>query len=400
MIYYLILSLISFLSFLPALGLYFVGDDYSFLAIDQLTYPLFIHPQIYHYVPIPWVILLILKYFFKTNPFPYHFLVLIIHIVNVLLVKKISALFFKRKIWQFICALLFSVFFANYEVVFWITGIFIALSFTFYLLCFSYFAKLLKNSNFKNFLLFNLFFCLSILSHEYGLTVLIFCLGFMLYKSKINFKLLFPPALIFSIVSLIKAANINSSLLANSSNPRRFAVSLFNFITYAGFPNPFYWEILYIFKKNILVVSVFTLMTLIFSVLLIKKIINNKLVVYQISVIILSGILFSLTSWTQMRYFYYFAFPSSIIWVCIFSKFKNKLLLKLSLILFIAPQIIFLMQRTKEWTQASKIVRNETCQSITNNKNLISSIGDDRWKAYIFTYPENMADFLFDSKCN
>jgi hypothetical protein len=175
---------------------------------------------------------------------------------------------------------------------------------------------------------------------------------------------------------------------------------LFNFITYAGFPNPFYWEILYIFKKNIFVVSVFILMTLIFSVLLIKKIINNKLVVYQISVIILSGILFSLTSWTQMRYFYFLAFPSSIIWVCFFSKFKNKLLLNFLLILFIIPQVIFLTFRAKEWTKASRIVKNETCQSIIKEENLINSIGDDRWKAYVFTYSENAAEFLFDSKCN
>jgi len=393
MIYYLILSLISFLSFFSALELYFVGDDYSFLVINNLTHPISIHLQNYHYVPIPWIILLITKYFFKTNPLPYHFLVLLIHTINVLLVKKISGLFFKKEVWQFICALLFSIFFANYEVVFWITGIFIALSFTFYLLSFNYFVKLLKNSNFKNFLLFNLFFSLSILSHEYGLTVLIFCLGFMLYKSKRNFKLLFPPALIFGFVSLIKAANINSSLLANTSNLHRFIVSLFNFITYAGFPNPFYWEILYIFKKNILIVTVFMLMTLIFSVLLIKKIINNKLVIYQIAVIILSGVLFSLTSWTQMRYFYYLALPSAIIWVCIFSKFKNRIIVIILLILFIIPQLIFLYQRQKDWKLASDIIRKQGCNSP-------KSIGDDRWKAYVLTDIINATEFLSLKNCD
>jgi len=401
----LLLILISFLTYLPALSFFFVGDDYGYLTVDKITTPLFVQPTLYHYVPIPWVILLIVKYFFKTNPFPYHFLVVIIHLINVLLVKKFAKYFFNNEDkWPFICALLFSLYFANYEVVFWITGFFIAISLTFYLLAFNFFARFLHDKKNKNYWLFIIFYLCSILSHEFGVSLLIFCFVYLLLKKGVK-KLkegvgyFLIPVIIFGLVSFIKIIGLTVSPFASPVNLTRWIISVLSFLDYTVYPNPFFWEVIYQINK----LSVLTIISLGLILFGMRKI---KGVNLQIVVIIMISGLFSVTSWPQMRYLYFLAFSSSLFWTYLLRRINNKLIITLMIVFLITPQWLFIQARAKEWMKASTIAKNvvqslssENVCFLAKNKNYPAALGNNRWKAYIIFHPQPLIKFFFNKEC-
>lgn len=410
MIYYIILTFIIWLLYHPALNFYFAGDDFSFLAANSLKNIIFINPYIYHYLPIPWLILLGLKTLFFTNPLPYHVLAILIHLINSFLVFNLSRHFIKEKIWRLLTTIFFIIFFANFESIFWITGIYIALSLTFFLIGFKFFLRFLGRFKIIDYIIYAFSFLLSILSHEYGITLIFFCFFYLIFcKRKVqNFKKItiytLVPITFFIVISILKIFIVKGPLMASPVSIKRFLASLINFYSYVILPNPYFWDLFYNLRKllNISVLTVVLLIFLSFFFILAKK--NNKNFLFLFSWITVAIILFSVTSWPQMRYFYFLAFPISIMWINIIKKIENKILLIVILMIWIFPHLLFLQQRSREWLTASQITKQQLNKKLSceefGQMNWTKWIGDDRWKAYVITNPEASYKFLYGLNCN
>src|SRR3990172_2345455 len=92
-----LIILISFLFYLPSLKFFFISDDFYFLSFKTIQDVISIKPDFYHYNPVFWFIIWITKYFFSLNPFPFHLITILVHIVNVILVFYLGNLLLKDK---------------------------------------------------------------------------------------------------------------------------------------------------------------------------------------------------------------------------------------------------------------------------------------------------------------
>ena len=126
------------------------------------------------YRPMDTIQYLISFNIFKTNPFGYHFISIILHIINVLLIFSLANILFKNKATAFIISLLFL----SHPI---LTEAIDSISFNddllvtlFYLLSFIFYLKFKENDKKKLFfyLLSLLFLLISLLSKEMGITLI------------------------------------------------------------------------------------------------------------------------------------------------------------------------------------------------------------------------------------
>jgi hypothetical protein len=176
---YLIAIIMSFVFILnyPKLHLYFLSDDFAFIYFYQHLSQVFTATAIYHLNPVPQFFVFYLgNRLAGFNPVYYHILTLLLHLINVFLVFKLAGLLFRNKLTSAVASLLFAVYFMNYEVVYWMTGIFYILLTVFYI---STLLLLIRYLNEKKKIYYALFvsaFALALLTMEQGVTLLGACI--------------------------------------------------------------------------------------------------------------------------------------------------------------------------------------------------------------------------------
>jgi hypothetical protein len=172
---YLVGLIIGFVFILnyPKLHLYFLSDDFVFMR--YLT-EIFGARGSYHMNPIPRFFFFYIGYHFVgLNPLYYHLITLLLHTANVLLVFKLAQKLLNNKWISTVASLLFATYFMNYEVVYWITGIFYILLTLFFISTLIFFMRYLRKKNKIYYALFVTTFALAVFTMEQGITLLIAC---------------------------------------------------------------------------------------------------------------------------------------------------------------------------------------------------------------------------------
>ena len=161
----------------PKLHLYFLSDDFTLLHRYQSIKAVFQGSVSYHINPVPQFFVFYLGYWFAgLNPFYYHALTLLLHSINVLLVFKLTHTLLHNKWTSMTAGLLFAVYFMNYEVVYWITGVFYLLLTLFYVSALLLFMQYRKEKKKKYYILFVTAFALCVFTMEQGVTLLAACM--------------------------------------------------------------------------------------------------------------------------------------------------------------------------------------------------------------------------------
>jgi hypothetical protein len=202
----------------------------------------------------------------------------------------------------------------------------------------------------------------------------------------------------------IKILTIASS--SSPITPTKWLVSFATFLTQSFYPNPFFWEIFFQLRKDAIKLTLATVVIVIIGGWLFTRTRKVKGIGFPTIIIFLNSLMISFTSWAQMRYFYFLAFPSALFWVYLLKKIKNQWLMVVVILFLIIPQYFFIFQRYQEWAKASamskKIVSSLTdekgCEQIKKNK-YQAWIGDDRYKAYIIVHPEKVMELFFNKSC-
>ncbi|NTU47341.1 hypothetical protein HGA88_07005 [Candidatus Roizmanbacteria bacterium] len=411
----ILLVCISLIIYLPSLSFFFVGDDFANLTFHP-TDIILVRSGHNHFFPLSWLILTFFKYFFGTNAFFYHALIVTIFIINVLLVKRISAFFLKEEKLQFLTAVLFASFFANYEIVFWISTIFLNTSLLFYLAGFYFFATFLNapvwnKQKARLFLLFSSFSLLAILAQEYGISLVLLCLVYMWHRNvrwnvKGLLQLFSIPVGTFLLISITKLLIVTISLTPSAITPLRATKSFFTFFSYSLYPNPYAWELLYQMRKLYLpFIGVILVLGVLFFIGVLKYK-NKKQLAPAFLLLVGNCFMLSVTSVPQMRYFYYLAFPSALMWSLFLKDCKYRLVLIAVTIFLIVPQFFFIQERMGEWGRASNISRHivqgltkeNGCQKVKRDV-FPPWIGDDRYKAYIIAHPHTLMVLFHHTYC-
>lgn len=192
----------------------FVFDDIGQIVnntnIQSLsTIPsLFIHPVTIqeisnYYRPLPLTFYAIIYFFFQANTFPYHFIQVIFHIGNTILVFLILKNFLKRNL-SFFMSLFFLVHPINEETVVYIANLQDTLFLFFGLLAFY---LLRQKYSLKKYLILGFSLFLSLLSKETGILFILisFIYLFLFEKEKLQKSLpfLFTPLIFYSILRII-----------------------------------------------------------------------------------------------------------------------------------------------------------------------------------------------------
>ena len=144
---YLIVFIAAFVFMLnyQKLYLYFLSDDFWFVWRYRYLKDVFSTSASYHVNPVTQFFIFYLgNGIAGFNSLYYHFITLALHILNVLLVFKLAQTLFCNKWTSLAASLLFATYFMNYEVIYWITGIFYILLTFFYILTLLFFITYLK----------------------------------------------------------------------------------------------------------------------------------------------------------------------------------------------------------------------------------------------------------------
>ncbi|MBI2029249.1 glycosyltransferase family 39 protein [Candidatus Gottesmanbacteria bacterium] len=379
-----------FLFFASTLNYYFISDDFVYTRFNSISELLNLNQGEYHYNPVFWGLLFAVKQIFGLIPLSYHFLTVVIHLVNILLVYFLAKNLTKNNKIAFLSSLVFSFYFANYEVVFWITGISTSLMVTFYILGLLSFIKYIKHKQYLFYVLFLIFFILSILTHEYAITLPIICFiyYFQFSKSKEILKVLAFPVLFILIVTILKSLYSNASLFISLPTIGRFFISVIKSYLYLFMPFPYFIDSLPKFLLPILFIFLFLF-------LLIKSL-KNKLKIFLFLWTFIDVFLFSATSATQARYLYFSFIPAVILLILILNINSRKILY---MFLIVIAGISFMQKQKIYWTQSSEITKN-TLEYIKNNAednkplylvNFPDSVNGPPWNAYVFRRGLNYA---------
>jgi hypothetical protein len=365
------------------------------------------------------------------NPLYYHAITLLLHIINVVLVFNLAEVLFHNKWTSMVSSLLFATYLMNYEVVYWITGIFYILLTVFYISALLFFMRYLNKPNERYYALFVGAFACAVLTMEQGVTLLgvcIFCeivrsgpskiLQLSNWKQKSLFlanglKKYILPIVIVLIFLIIKKV-MNQSFVVTTNTLGSFIKTIFGMIWHLFIPFPYgiNSDIFYNTSRwnyRMYLIVLFFLGTT--GYWLVKKyrqqisFVNKADVAVNLFLFgcILSYVIpLSMATMIQARYFYVPSVFSSIMLGNLFTKHlsnitraKNymRLLLHLTIIAFIAASlpinIRFLNNQYRNWEAASEITRN----IINDTKNYLSEKSEGQDLYYV-----NLPDGIYDQR--
>lgn len=212
---------------------YFFMDDFYFLKISQANgikewFNLFIPIKFTPYRPVSQQLFFAVFYkIFDLNPFPYHFFILIVHIINAFLVYKISSYFIKRKKTGKLISLIYLVSSIHFVGLYSITGSYIVFGLFFTYLSFWFWLKFETLRINKFYYISLISFILAIFSAEISAVLALIIL--FISKNKNKFILLIPywSLIVFNLV-------INYFWAGSPKN------DAFNFY-FNAIPNTFRW---------------------------------------------------------------------------------------------------------------------------------------------------------------
>jgi hypothetical protein len=239
------------------LHLYFLSDDFWFIWRYRFLKDVFLESASYHINPVTQFFIFYLgNRIAGLNPFYYHVITLVLHICNVLLVFKLAQTLFSNKWTSLAASLLFATCFMNYEVIYWITGVFYLLLTFFYILAILFFIAYLKEKSARYYALFGITFLLAVFTMEQGMTLLgacIFCEIFMsnhLFEqqsSRLKRARLFVlkskkymPLLIILIAFFILKQSMKQHFVVNTQTMDSFVTTVFDTVWYLFVPYPYH----------------------------------------------------------------------------------------------------------------------------------------------------------------
>lgn len=208
----IILAYLTVFSFYPALSANFVNlDDTAMVTINQYIKDLSIsniisifsnyHYRMYH--PIVTLSYAIEYYFFKLDPFIYHFINIILHLLNTFLVFFIFRKLTKSFAVSYIVGILFAIHPVHVEAVAWVSARKDLLYSIFYLLSILFYIKLPETTHkTKIFLLSLFFFILSCLSKPMAVTLPAILILVDYYQNNLSFKKI-KNYLPFALISVV-----------------------------------------------------------------------------------------------------------------------------------------------------------------------------------------------------
>jgi hypothetical protein len=275
----------------------------------------------------------------------------------------------------------------------------------FYLLALLVFMRFTDDSKPPNYLIFLVLFILSLLSHEYAVSLAVitpfygWLFGRNLNKSTI-IKLSLIPLGIISILLVLKILFAQASLVVTSPSPVRFLASVIKSFLFLFIPLP---HIINSLPKPVLTVGFFVLITF-----LIRLSLNNKLRQFLLLWITGTALVFSLTSLPQARYFYLSAVPTILLIISLLQPAKSlktfSLHSKIShlqlagglwVLMSVFSGITFLQGQKQYWIQNTRVTQNilTQFQKLYPNPNpkmqiyavnFPDSINGPPWQAYVF----------------
>ena len=385
--FFLILILVlNLFLYRQSLSFSFISDDFFYLGLN-FTDIFTIKPGSYHYIPIFWSFIFFLKSVFGLNEFIFHLSAVIAHLTNIILLYYLSKRLLKSAKLALISSLLFSIFFSQYEVVFWVTGLSTSIMVMFFLLSFLSFIKYLNTHKRIYGLLFIILSILSVLTHEYALGLypgIIFYWLFLKKKSKEAF-----PYIIISIISVLFIFFLpslsKSSISPSLNNPEKILAYSSKIISYLFIPSP---NIL-----DMLPHIGYVIISFIILFILLKLIKNSPMIMFLSIWLILDILLISTTSAPQARYYYFLSIPEILLIVYIFRNHPKVLFIYSIFIIISGVSVI----KTQEifWQKASRITK-ETLKEVKKVYpdlqdgetiyiiNFPDSINGPPWNAYLF----------------
>ncbi|TSC94261.1 MAG: TPR repeat-containing protein [Parcubacteria group bacterium Licking1014_1] len=190
---------------------------------------------------------LIIWQYMSTNygqqPYPYHFLSILIHLVNVLIVFFLVNKFIKNKFFSFLAALSFGIYYLNFQTVGWIAAaITTGLTAFFMLAAFLLAIKYFQTKNIFFYFSSLLIFFLGTLAKETVIfTIPILLAYYLLFnrektlKFAKNDRVILPYFILSLPIILITFARLNSSALINVWGGFNFGIHMFyRFLDFLG----------------------------------------------------------------------------------------------------------------------------------------------------------------------
>ena len=233
----LIIPLIGFIIFVHALGNQFVIDDSSQIIENTVVHSIANIPSLFlgssfgednalvgvYYKPVMTTLYTFIYSLFGTNPFPFHFVQLLLHISNALLIYLLLKRFFSN-ILSYLLSLIFLIHPINTQAVVYISSLQDPLFFFFGMIALLQITK--DKLSIKNYLLFSITIFLSLLSKETGFLFILVSLIFRFVISvKERGKLFFLTLFLSSAYLLIHYLVVGFKFSAENSFPM-FGVSL------------------------------------------------------------------------------------------------------------------------------------------------------------------------------
>lgn len=382
--------LLQILVFWQSLNFFFISDDFYFLNTVSFKEALLPRVGFYHYNPVFWISILFLKTFFNTNALWYHTTATVIHLLNSVLVFVFAKEVLKETKKALLTTLLFAVFFAQYEVVFWITGLNTSLMVCLGLLSFLFYREYEKRKNQRTVGIAIILSLIAVLIHEYGI---VFILGIFAYQLVLEKKNIYgvvknPYTLTILgilVIALIRSFQWNSEIVPSQNTPIYIMWYAAKLIAYLGIPNPYIIDNVPKYAVGLLSILVA------FSLYKLQR--NNNRIKFLTLWIIAELVVISTTSAPQARYLYFMSIPAMMIVVEIM-KNKDKFLQFFVYGFIVFSGITFIQNQIFFWSETSKITRN-TIEKIYNTDpkmqdnivyavNFPDSINGPPWNAYLF----------------
>ncbi|OGG16647.1 hypothetical protein A3D78_07640 [Candidatus Gottesmanbacteria bacterium RIFCSPHIGHO2_02_FULL_39_14] len=377
MLLFLILIL-SFLFYGQTLNFYFISDDFYYLSFANFRSIFFPQHFSQHYIPLFLAVLLIIKKNFGLNPFPFHLLTVAVHLVNSVFFYVLAKQLLKGFL-PLIAVAVFTFTFHSYETVFWITGLSLSLMLMFSLLTFNIFLYGLKTGKKSLLFLVNLFSIASILSHEYGFSIIIFiCLYLLIFTRKKFAKYLYfilPPFLLWLSITVWKLIS-GITLSSGAVTPYSFLTTVIKTFTYLLLPFPYILDRLH----KILIIVLFSLLL----IFIYGKSSKPKLRLFLFLWLTFDILLIAATSLPQARYYYFISVPAILLLLSVISSISRKMVILFAL-LIIFQGLIFLTGQKTYWSKTSMITKNQ----LKKIRLAYSELPADK-KIYLVNFPDSL----------